>query len=387
MSFVRGIKRSFSLILVAFLLTCCFFVNNLYSSENCLACGASTFASSNYSLSINSPFEKLINWLFPWTQKEEQTSNSNGVLVYVGGYPLGFTLECEGVVIVGTSDVLTQTGAVNPTAQSNILAGDVLTKIENETVYGAQMIEELINNESSAGKSLTVEINRNGMVFTTTINPALDVATGKFKLGLWIRDNAAGVGTLSYVRQDNNRFGALGHPVCDIDTGAILPIDKGSIYACNIIGVSKGERGKPGELRGLFLKGGEKIGSLDNNTNYGVFGVMEQNVNLNTTPILTASRDETKIGDAQIRCTVDGTEPQYYDIEIIKINKSNSKDQKNMVIRITDEDLLNTTGGIVQGMSGSPIIQNNKLIGVVTHVFVSDPTKGFGTFIDNMINS
>lgn len=391
MASVKNVLKRFNALLIFSL----FVLISVFSMPFSLTQTQSVFVStSNYQASIyssSSPFQKLINWLFPWTE-QNSTSNANlgkEIYVYAGGTPLGFTLECEGVVIVGTSDVLTKKGSVNPTAQSNITVGDVLYSIEGNKIYGAEMIENIVNLKENAGKSLKVQIRRNGMEFETTINPALDLATGVYKLGLWIRDNAAGVGTLTYIRKDNGRFGALGHPVCDVDTGSILPINSGSIYVCNIIGVAKGERGKPGELRGLFLKGGDEIGALDNNTSYGVFGSVENEYynNLNGEELLVASRNEVKLGNATLRCTVDGMTPKDYSIEIIKSNQSTSKDQKNMVIRITDSELLAKTGGIVQGMSGSPIIQNGKLIGAVTHVFVSDPTKGFATFIDNMIES
>ena len=336
------------------------------------------------------PIKKIVDFLFPWANKAAETS-SNFVEreVFVGGTALGFTLNCEGVVIVGLSDVITARGAISPTQSSDIAAGDVLKQIDGVTIKGADMIESLVNDKTRCGRPIKVKVVRRGQAFETTIHPALDAATGKYKLGLWIRDNAAGVGTLTYIRKDNGRFGALGHPVCDIDTGALLPIDDGAIYGCNIVGVARGERGKPGELRGLFLKGGDQIGVLDNNTNFGVFGSLQKEAlpKVAGETMLTAPRESVKIGRATVRCTVDGTTPENFDIEIIKTNTFSSSAQKNMVIRITDPRLLSATGGIVQGMSGSPIIQNGKLVGAVTHVFVSDPTKGFATFIDNMIES
>lgn len=336
------------------------------------------------------PIKKIVDFLFPWANKAAETS-SNFVEreVFVGGTALGFTLNCEGVVIVGLSDVITARGAISPTQSSDISAGDILKQVDGVTIKGADMIESLVNDKTRCGRPIKVKVVRRGQAFETTIHPALDVATGKYKLGLWIRDNAAGVGTLTYIRKDNGRFGALGHPVCDIDTGALLPIDDGAIYGCNIVGVARGERGKPGELRGLFLKGGDQVGVLDNNTNFGVFGCLQEEAlpKVAGETMLTAPRENVKIGRAIVRCTVDGTTPENFDIEIIKTNTFSSSAQKNMVIRITDPRLLNKTGGIVQGMSGSPIIQNGKLVGAVTHVFVSDPTKGFATFIDNMIES
>ena len=210
-----------------------------------------------------------------------------------------------------------------------------------------------------------------------------------YRLGLWIRDNAAGVGTLTYVRQDNFRFGALGHPVCDIDTGKIMPVSGGNIYKCSIVGFNKGVRGNPGELRGLFLKSGVSVGELDNNNNFGVYGkINEEYVKaMGVEPMMVGFRDSVKTGKAKILSTIDGGKPEEYEIEIIKLNYQSESDKKSMVLRITDERLLNSTGGIVQGMSGSPIIQNGKLVGAVTHVFVSDPTKGFGVYIDWMIDN
>ena len=336
------------------------------------------------------PIKKIVDFLFPWANKAaEASSNFVEREVFVGGTARGFTLNCEGVVIVGLSDVITARGAISPTQSSDISAGDILKQIDGVTIKGADMIESLVNDKTRCGRPIKVKVVRRGQAFETTIHPALDAATGKYKLGLWIRDNAAGVGTLTYIRKDNGRFGALGHPVCDIDTGALLPIDDGAIYGCNIVGVARGERGKPGELRGLFLKGGDQVGVLDNNTNFGVFGCLQEEAlpKVAGETMLTAPRENVKIGRAIVRCTVDGTTPENFDIEIIKTNTFSSSAQKNMVIRITDPRLLNKTGGIVQGMSGSPIIQNGKLVGAVTHVFVSDPTKGFATFIDNMIES
>ena len=216
-----------------------------------------------------------------------------------------------------------------------------------------------------------------------------DEISKKYKLGLWIRDNAAGVGTLTFIRKDNMRFGALGHPVCDIDTGACLPVKSGNIFKCNIVGYRKGEKGKAGELKGLFLRNGSILGALDENNGYGVYGNFgnEALEAYKNELVEVASRNEVKSGKAKIRCTIDGTVPKDYDIEIVKTYFQDSKSNKSMFIRVTDKELLSKTGGIVQGMSGSPIIQNGKLVGAVTHVFVSDPTKGYGIYADWMIDN
>ena len=349
---------------------------------------ASCSAGEELCIKESSPIKRFFDSIFNVKTNENYFDSSEPTEVYVGGIPLGFALACDGAVIVGTSEVLTQNGAMNPTQNSNIKPGDILYKIEDKVVTDANFIEKIVNSKENAGRELKVTILRNGQEFITSVYPALDKFTQSFKLGLWVRDDGAGVGTLSYVRADNLRFGALGHPVCDIDTGSILPISSGQIYSCDIIGVKKGERGSAGELKGLFLRGGQTIGTLDNNTSFGVFGQFDGEVlnDLNLEKMLVASPGEVKLGKATLRCTTINQTPQDYSLEIIKTTQS-ATDAKNMVIRITDPDLLMRTGGIVQGMSGSPIIQNNKLIGVVTHVFVSDPTKGFASFVTNMIQS
>ncbi|MCR5553128.1 MAG: SpoIVB peptidase [bacterium] len=349
----------------------CNVTNFVFADEDCLT-------------NQTNPIKTIINWLFPIKQNE--VASKNTAEVYVGGVPLGFALKCDGVVIVGVSDILTNRGVVSPSGAAGITSGDILLEIEDEKITSAEKIEEIINRKDNENRSLKVKVKRSNKVFTTFVLPEIDELTKTYKMGLWIRDDAAGVGTLSFIRSDNLRFGALGHPVCDIDTGVMLPVMKGEIYSCDIIGVTKGNRGTPGELKGIFLKGGQVLGELDNNTNFGVFGKINEEVldELNLEKMPTASPNEIVLGKAKLRCSISGNKPQDYSIEIIKTNQNS--DSKNMIIRITDQRLIEKTGGIVQGMSGSPIIQNGKVVGAVTHVFVSDPIKGFATFISNMID-
>ncbi|MBQ7452964.1 MAG: SpoIVB peptidase [Clostridia bacterium] len=343
--------------------------------------------SSDSALAQASPIKSIIEWLFSGQRDatDSQIQTAPMPEVYVGGVPLGFVLNCDGVVVVAVGEVVSPNGTRSPGQEAGIVAGDIVYSICDKIVTSAGVIENLINHGKNAGRELDVTIKRAGATINTKISPCFDISSGKYKLGLWIRDDAAGVGTLTYIRVDNGRFGALGHPVCDIDTGSLLPISSGQIYACNILGATRGERGKPGELKGLFLHNGVKIGTLDNNNNYGVFGTFDYGEYPNQLEKMpTASKNEIKLGKAVLRCTTNGTKPNDYEVEIIK--KGGIIDNKNnMVIRIIDEKLLSETGGIVQGMSGSPVIQNGKLIGAVTHVFVSDPTKGFATFIENML--
>ena len=299
------------------------------------------------------------------------------VKVYLGGYPLGFTFKCDGVLVV----------AISNDSAVNLAEGDIIKKIEGFDVFSVENISEILNEKIKEPKTLNLTILRKTEELKSTIKPIYDSASKKYKLGLWIRDDAAGVGTITYVRKDNLRFGALGHPVCDIDTGSMMPISSGNIYKCNIVGYKKGQKGNPGELKGLFLRNGSIYGTLDKNLKSGVYGKF-QNERLdlvNEKEVEVADRSEIKSGKATIRCTIDGYAPQEYDIEIVKTYFQAGRDTKSMFIRVTDKDLLERTGGIVQGMSGSPIIQNGKLVGAVTHVFVSDPTKGYGIFADLMI--
>ena len=323
-------------------------------------------------------FREMVKSLFGKNTKSEPNTK-NPVYVYLGGCPLGFTINCDGVVVVANS---------NKTA-SAIKEGDVITKIEGVGISSTEDIFTVLNSELYAGKEVVLTVVRNGKEFTTNVKPIYDELLNVYKLGVWVRDNSAGIGTLTYIRKDNLGFGALGHPVCDIDTGVVLPVFTGNIFKCNIVGCKQGRKGSPGELKGLFLRNGSVLGSLDTNNKFGVYGTFadKQIESFKGTEIEVANRDEVKSGKAQIRCCVEGNEPKLYDIEIVKTYLQQSQENKSMFIRVTDKELLEKTGGIVQGMSGSPIIQNGKFVGAVTHVFVSDPTKGYGVYADWMINN
>lgn len=333
----------------------------------------------NYKQAYGMPsISEIIKGLF---RKNESIvkDNRESVYVYLGGYPLGFTLSCSGVVVV----------AISNDSVKNIKEGDIITKINNESVNSAEQILHLINSDDYAGKELEITFNRDNQEKVTTLQPVYDNILKIYKLGLWIRDNAAGVGTLTYIRKDNLRFGALGHPVCDIDTGSLLPVSSGNIFRCNVVGCKKGAKGNPGELKGLFLRNGKVLGDLNINNKFGVYGTFGSDYvrAFDNEIVEVARRSEIKSGKAKIRCTIDGTTPKDYDIEIVKTYFQSTENTKSMFIRVTDKELLKKTGGIVQGMSGSPIIQNGKLVGAVTHVFVSDPTKGYGVYADWMINN
>lgn len=309
--------------------------------------------------------------------------------VYLGGMPIGLSLSSKGALIIGVGEVNTQSGIAKPCVDAGLVSGDIIIDIQGEGINNVADLDNAVNKPENQGKPLNITFVREGKTMNTVATAAIDSASGKYKLGLWIRDSAAGIGTVTYMKPTEGGrvdFGALGHPICDADTGVIIPILKGEVFKCNILGVNKSVRGTPGELRGVFLREGKFLGSAFVNNKFGVFGRMESKFDNNLYPELVevAGRRSVKPGKATILSSVDNTIKEY-EIEIVKACPQKCAEEKSLVIRITDKDLLERTGGIVQGMSGSPIIQNGKLVGAVTHVFISDPTKGFGVYADWML--
>ena len=291
--------------------------------------------------------------------------------VYLGGFTAGFSLESRGAEIIGLSDVLTIDGVKSPSKDAGLLVGDVILSLNDKVVNNSLDISNAISNCLEA----EIIFERNGITHKSIIIPEKDLQNVN-RLGVFIRDNVKGIGTVTFIK--DGKFGALGHPVIN-ENGTFVAVTGGEMYNCNITGVIKGARGNPGELRGAFEKN-EVIGSIVNNKESGVYGKISENFNYGN--LKEVETDCGKMGNAKIYSNLSG-EFKYYDISIIKVD-ANNKTNKNYVIKITDSELLELTGGIVQGMSGSPIIQNDKLIGAVTHVFINDPTRGFGILYDNM---
>lgn len=300
--------------------------------------------------------------------------------VYLGGMPAGFTLGIGGAQIVGVCEVLTENGVVNPAKDAELAVGDIIVTFGGVKIDSASDIDGVLSSYQGGETSLTVERGREKL--NREICPAKDMASGKYKLGILIRDSVSGIGTMTYIRGDG-RFGSLGHSVSAAD-GSFMQVKDGRIYNCSIVNVVKGERGKAGELKGLFLND-RSIATADKNCATGIFGNFEKEYDFSSLTKIGISAD-AEPGRAVIYSTVDGVVPKEYSVSIIKVDKNN-KQNKNFVLKITDKELLAVTGGIVQGMSGSPIVQNGKLIGAVTHVFINDPTRGYGTSIINMIDN
>lgn len=314
--------------------------------------------------------------------KKVSIEKIDDIYVVPGGNPFGIKLFTKGVIVVGISDVKTNEGVFNPAKQAGLQKGDIILNINQQEINSN---EELIKQvESSNGDELFAEIIRNGMKYETNIKPIKCDTDNIYKLGLWVRDSSAGIGTVTFWDEKTKVFGGLGHGICDVDTGELLPLSHGDIIKVNINGISKGMRGNPGELKAYFIEC-EPIGILTENTYSGVYGKFNTAVSQNEA-LPVAMKQQVKQGKAQILTTIFGSAPEYYDIDILHINYNEEQVSKNMVIKITDDKLLNQTGGIIQGMSGSPIIQNGMLVGAITHVFVNDPQKGYAIFAENMIS-
>lgn len=308
--------------------------------------------------------------------------------IYAGGNAVGVYLNTKGVILMGSNSIITKEGLVDTLKDSPLSVGDLILKINDEIIYNIDDIVTIINKEENKGKPAKITYIRKNKEFETYVLPALDIQTGEYKLGIWVKNDASGVGTLTYVSKDG-KFGALGHSINIGGTNQAYNINGGKLYNCNIIGVNIGQKGKAGELKGLFLQGKNVQGEIERNESTGIYGNMCENSslfeNVKQRAYKIGGRFSARPGKAKILACVSGNTVKEYDIEIIKTNYQNTSKEKSMVIKVTDKELLEKTGGIVQGMSGSPIIQNGKIIGAVTHVFINDPTKGFGLYLDWMM--
>ena len=298
--------------------------------------------------------------------------------VFIGGYPIGLKLYADGVVIVGTEAVDTVDGLVNTAEKAGLKLGDIIKKINGVEVKSNKQVSEII--EKSGGQALSFDVERNGRSFQVSFKGEYSESEKKYKAGIWIRDSSAGIGTVTFCMQDG-AFASLGHAVCDIDTKSTIPISQGECTDAEITGFIKGQNGSAGELCGYLDN--DKTGVIFSNDNLGVYGCFDS-LPGNQSLYQIAHNTEIQLGEAEIVTTVEKGITENYSIIIEKIDK-NSSENKNLVIRVTDRKLIEKTGGIIQGMSGSPIIQNGKIIGAVTHVFLNDATGGFGIFAQTML--
>ena len=301
-------------------------------------------------------------------------------MVIPGGTPFGIKMFTQGVMVVGMSDVTVDGRQVNPAKECGLRTGDVLLSVGGKSVSTNEEVGEIIS--ASEGREIPVRFTREGVEQTTTLLPVLSSSDGQYKAGMWVRDSTAGIGTLTYYHPAGQYFVGLGHAVCDVDTNEEMPLGTGEAVSISITGVTKGVAGIPGELRGMFT-GDPAFGTLLANTETGIYGKASLSP-VTAKPVRLATASEVKTGEATVLTTLSGSEPEEYAITIEKICTGDNSTTRNLIVHVTDERLLEKTGGIVQGMSGSPILQDGKLIGAVTHVFVNDPTRGYAIFAENM---
>ncbi len=298
--------------------------------------------------------------------------------VYIGGVPIGLTLTADGAIVI--SDTIVDSVSIKNSIFKN---GDILKTINGKEIKSLDEVSDMLNDSDG---NVDIEYVRKNRLESANVK-LIKSEDGNYKLGLWVKDDISGIGTLTYVKQDDHKFAALGHPITDGKTGNIIPIAGGKIFDCSLIGINKGERNNPGELKCVFLQSNEK-GCINKNNKYGIFGKVENLDDIIDTNLTAkiGGRLGVRPGKAKIVSSISGIREEY-DIEIIKASFQSKSDDKSLVFRVIDKRLLELTGGIVQGMSGSPIIQNGKLVGAVTHVFLSDPTKGYGIYTDWMLEA
>lgn len=300
--------------------------------------------------------------------------------VYVSGESFGIKLYTDGVIVVGTKDVETANGKCNPAKEAGLEKGDIIISINNVKMTDSSQVEETFNDNN--GKDYKIVVKRNGNYKNFTLKPVYSQSEGKYKVGVWVRDSTAGIGTVTFYNSENNSIGALGHPITDVDTNEIMPILNGEAVKANVTKIYKSTDGEAGSLCCDFTN--NVIGSLSVNSICGIYGKYECSL-VGKRLYKVAASQEVEKGSAQLLCTVDEKGPQLYDVEITRVSYRENNDEKNMVVRVTDKNLIEKTGGIVQGMSGSPIIQNGKLVGALTHVIVDNPEKGYAIFAEKMV--
>ena len=328
-----------------------------------------------------SPVENDIKLLGIIPVKTTSIIQSNPKKVSVSGESFGIKLYTDGVIIVGIRDVEMDRGKCNPAKEAGLEKGDIIIEINGKKVYSADSVTDILNDNN--GKDYKITVKRNGNYKEFLLKPAYSSSQGCYKVGLWVRDSTAGVGTITYYDKSNNTVSALGHPITDVDTNEIMPILDGEAVRATVTKIYKSKAGEAGSLCCEFTN--DIIGTLKKNCQSGIYGKYTCTLK-NTYEYEVASPNEIVRGPVQILCTIDSGKAKFYNAQISRISYRENKKGKNMVVKITDERLLEKTGGIVQGMSGSPIIQNGKLVGALTHVIVDSPEKGYAIFAQDMVD-
>lgn len=312
----------------------------------------------------------------------EEVIESEGKYIIPGGQTIGVNLETEGVLVVVLADIMNSDKvSISPAKTAGMQVGDKILKIDSLNVKGTSDIIDYTLENGIKNYDFTIE--REGKIFNLNFSPVQTYENNEVKFGFWARDNIAGIGTVTFIDPETGKFSAIGHGISDSDTGELIDIETGTISKANITNIKLGKKGEPGEIIGYIMKNEDSLGTVENNTNFGIYGNINKNMMgyFTNNLIEVGKKEEIRIGPAQIYSCVNN-EIQIYDVEITKIFYQNKPDEKSFVIKIVDNDLLEITNGIIQGMSGCPVIQNNKIVGAVTHVFMNDPTKGYGIYIE-----
>ncbi len=318
-------------------------------------------------------------------RQEVNVGSLSDNLLIPGGMPVGIYMEMDGVMVLGTEEIKQMDGTSEAPSRHLVKDGDYIVGIDDEPIENKKELLEVVQNLSK--KTVVLHLRRNEEYIDVRLHPVMD-EEGEYKLGIWVRDNAQGLGTITFLN-GNSEFGALGHGIHDNDTNELLEISRGTLYDTSIQNIKKGENGNPGGMEGIIVYNHYNVlGSITKNTESGIYGKIDRidRVFQNQEAMPAAAKEEIEVGEAVIRCAVSG-QVEDYTIQITKIDLTPREVNKGIEIQVTDERLLSISGGIVQGMSGSPIIQNGKLVGAVTHVFVQDSTKGYGIFIENMLGN
>lgn len=312
--------------------------------------------------------------------KTVQVQQTQRKTVLVSGCTFGIKMFQDGAMVVGFSDIVSANGASNPAAQAGIQLGDLIVEMNGERITCNDQIAEMLG--EAKGAHVAVVYKRDDVIMNTSITAVLDKTTGTYRCGMWVRDTSAGIGTMTFADPSTMVFAGLGHSINDADTGKIVPLLSGEIVAVDVMGITRSKVGTPGEIKGRFA-GDSAVGIIRANHAGGVYGLLYEMPS--GMPMEIAMAQEIEIGPARIYTTIDASGPRWYSATIERVALTADNTAKNLLIRVTDKDLLEATGGIVQGMSGSPIVQNGRLVGAVTHVLVNDPTRGYGIFAEQML--
>lgn len=336
-------------------------------------------SNQNHSVGDSFKVDLKIFGVIPFSTANVEVVDSMHVAVL--GNPFGMKIYTDGVLVIEATDVNTPSGNINPAISAGIKIGDYIKTVNGQKISCNEELSQKVT--ESNGNSLSVEVLRAGETMRFNVIPIFDSSAGTYRIGIWVRDSSAGVGTLTFYSPANGIICGLGHGICDSDTETLLDVDKGELVGASILSVEKGSAGNPGALKGKFTY--DSIADIQLNCENGVYGFAKQKI---STPNLTeiALKQEVYDGDAQILCTVSGDTPKLYSCTVKK-NNSNRSNTQNLIVTVTDPELIENTGGIVQGMSGSPILQDGKLIGALTHVLVKDSLTGYGIYAENMLET